>query len=121
MTPNVKTLLLALFRQRKHRAQVALGKNRYQSVFICLFMMGFFYGATLLFNGLFRSLNTLFKADVEDVHHGPAKAVLLLHRAAGDDAAVELAAIRGRQAESFRSHPHAGAIVERACDHAVFG
>ena len=56
------------------------------------------------------------RADVENVHHRPAKAVLLLHGATGDDAAVQLAAAGCCQAEGLGGHPRAGLVIERTGD-----
>jgi len=67
VTPRIKILLKANYQQRKHRLRDALNKNQLQTFFVVGFVLFFFVGATLLFNGLFHSLNTLFNADQEDV------------------------------------------------------
>jgi ABC-2 type transport system permease protein len=56
VTPNVRTLMLSLFRQRKHRLRIALNENRLQSAFVMMFLMSFFLMATGLFNALFKTL-----------------------------------------------------------------
>jgi len=67
VTPNINTLLHSLYLQKKHRVQISLEKNYLQSVFVLVFMLFFFTGATCLFNNLFYTFNGIFHRNMEDV------------------------------------------------------